>query len=158
MAGGRPTDYDPSYHNKAVYKLALLGLNDKEMATYFEIVEQTLTNWKHKYPEFLGSLTKGKEDADAKVARALYKRALGFKAKDVIYEDIYERMEHPDGSVHFIPKTKIKTVFREEAPNTAAGIFWLKNRQSGKWRDKQDISHTIEGPQEFNIGGQKLTF
>ena len=29
-------------------------------------------------------------------------------------------------------------------PDTGAAMAWLKNRQKGKWRDKQDIEHSGE--------------
>ncbi|MDR8011858.1 terminase, partial [Escherichia coli] len=29
-------------------------------------------------------------------------------------------------------------------PDTTAAIFWLKNRQKDKWRDKQEVEHTGE--------------
>jgi hypothetical protein len=29
--------------------------------------------------------------------------------------------------------------------NTTAQIFWLKNRQPKRWRDKQEIDHTTKG-------------
>jgi len=31
------------------------------------------------------------------------------------------------------------------AGNTTAQIFWLKNRRSSEWRDKQEIDHTNDG-------------
>ena len=29
--------------------------------------------------------------------------------------------------------------------NTTAQIFWLKNRRSKQWRDKQEVDHTTDG-------------
>lgn len=35
-----------------------------------------------------------------------------------------------------------KEVIKEVQPDTTAQIFWLKNRQPDKWRDKQDVEHS----------------
>jgi len=35
---------------------------------------------------------------------------------------------------------KIVTVKEQVAPDTASQIFWLKNRQPDKWRDKVDVN------------------
>lgn len=111
------------------YKLCLLGATDKEVADFFAVSETTIDNWKLKHPEFLGSLNKGKQEADANVANKLYRRALGYKHKAV-------KMFNHQG-----------VIVREEyiehyPPDTTAAIFWLKNRQSGKWRDKTDHEHS----------------
>lgn len=128
---GRPTDYKKEYAKQA-YKLCLLGATDKDMADFFEVCEATINNWKHDYPEFLESLKKGKQIADANVAEKLYHRATGYEHKDIkfaTYEgEITDSVEY---TKHY-------------APDTTAAIFWLKNRQSGKWRDKQEIQHSGE--------------
>ena len=61
---------------------------------------------------------------DIQVENALLKRALG-------YEYMEERVEisEKDG------RKVIQTV-KQVIPDTAAQIFWLKNRRSDKWRDK----------------------
>lgn len=120
--GGRPTDYKPQYAEKA-YKLCLLGAKDKELADFFEVSEQTLNVWKEKHPEFIESIKAGKEDADANVANSLYKKAQGYT----------RQVKNEEGEV--IGETYYP-------PDTSACIFWLKNRQKHKWRDKQDIEHS----------------
>ena len=73
---GRPTKYKDEYAEQA-YKLALLGATDKQMCEYFEVDEKSFNNWKHKHTEFFQSLKKGKEEADFKVVKSLYKKACG---------------------------------------------------------------------------------
>lgn len=155
---GRPSKFDPEYHPQMAYKLALLGLKDDEIAPVLEIAVSTLNEWKKDHSVFSESLTEGKEIANANVALSLYKRANGMILKEVVYEDIEERVDHGDGTWHYEPKTRIKTSFKEEAPNTAAGIFFLKNRDPKRWKDKQEVSHSITENQTFEIGGQKITF
>ena len=106
--GGRPSSYKEDYVRQAK-ELAILGLTDEEMAKVFDVSKQTLNAWKQAHPEFLDSLKEGKPLADARVANALYNKAIGYEKNDKHYP-----------------------------PDTTACIFWLKNRQPDKWRDKQE--------------------
>lgn len=124
--GGRPTAYREEY-NERVTRYALLGLSDLEMAGLFGVSEQTFNAWKNKYPAFLEALLEGKEEADAKVARALYNRATGYEYNDV-HVSVYQ------GDVTETPVT------RHVSPDTGAAALWLKNRRSSKWRDRQEIA------------------
>jgi DNA-binding XRE family transcriptional regulator len=126
--GGRPTKYDPKM-NKQARKLSLLGATDKELADFFEVSEATINNWKLEHPKFLESIKAGKQDADANVANRLYKRALGF-------EHDSEEIKVADGEVIRVPVKKIYP------PDPTSAIFWLKNRQPGKWRDKQEVEQS----------------
>lgn len=44
------------------------------------------------------------------------------------------------------------------APDTAAGIFWLKNRRPDKWRDKvqEDNSNACDSVININISPAEL--
>lgn len=133
--GGRPTKYKEEYTDQA-YKLCLLGATDKEMADFFEVSESTLNLWKLNEPKFSESLKKGKIQADANVGSRLYERALGFEHDS---EEIKVVSMGKQGSV--VERVPIRKIY---PPDTVAAIFWLKNRQSDKWRDKQEIQHSGE--------------
>lgn len=141
---GRPTKYKPEYIDQ-VFKLCLLGATDKEMADILDITESTFNLWKKEHPEFSESIKKGKSFADANVADRLYQRALGYTCPDVDIK-MYE------GEIIQTPLTK------HFPPDPTAAIFWLKNRQSAKWRDKQEIGVTVNEKQVMDIGGQKIEF
>jgi len=132
---GRPTKYDSKYNDQA-YKLCLLGATDKEIADFFEVNEDSIHEWKKVYPEFSESLKKGKTLADANVGQRLYERALGFEHDS---EEIKVVSMGKEGSE--IERVPIRKIY---PPDTVAAIFWLKNRQPGKWRDKQEIQHSGE--------------
>lgn len=124
----RPTKYQDDYAEQA-RKLCLLGATDAELADFFEVEESTLNNWKHAHPEFMESIKKGKTQADADVADRLYQRAMGF--------------EHPEVDIRVISGEIVKTPIRKVyAPDPTAAIFWLKNRQRAKWRDKVETEHS----------------
>lgn len=122
MPAGRPTKYDPAYCDQ-VEKLCKLGATDEEIADFFEVAVTTIDNWKNDYPEFLGAIKKGKQIADAEVADKLFKRATGYSHEAVkIFND--------EGTPLIVDYTE------HYPPDTTAAIFWLKNRQRGKWSDR----------------------
>jgi hypothetical protein len=123
-AGGRPTKYDPGMDGQAE-KLCKLGATDKELAEFFEIAESTLNEWKLTYTKFSESIRAGKMLADANVAERLYQRAMGF-------EHDSEEIKVVEGVIERVPIRKIYP------PDSTAAIFWLKNRQKDKWRDKTE--------------------
>jgi hypothetical protein len=108
--GGRPSSYKTEYVELALH-FSRLGATDKDMADAFDVSEVTLNAWKQSHPEFLKSLKEGKLLADARVSTALYTRATGYEKNDKHYP-----------------------------PDTTACIFWLKNRQPDKWRDKTEVA------------------
>ncbi len=138
---GRPTRYKAEYTEQA-FKLCLLGATDAELADFFEVSEKTINTWKDAHPDFLQSLKAGKVEADASIGERLYQRAMGYEHDDV-YPSSYQ------GEVTLTP---IKKYY---PPDTTACIFWLKNRQRDRWRDKQDHEHTGKdgGPIRMDLSG-----
>lgn len=122
------TIYKPEYPEQA-RKLCLLGATDIELAEFFGIGASTLTVWKKRHTEFRQALVMGKKVADAEVANKLYCRALGYS--------------HPETLVKIVKGEVFKIeVIKHYAPDTTAGIFWLKNRSRQLWRDKQEYEHS----------------
>lgn len=119
---------------KALLQLALFGHTIAESAQFFGISKATL---KRRLDEeateaafdgresVLNRLKNAREMPDAEVTESLFRRATGFKLGNTYYP-----------------------------PDTTAAIFWLKNRQPGKWRDVQRTEAVIEGvkpPPNLNI-------
>lgn len=127
QVSGRYEKYKPEYIEQA-HKLCLLGLVDKELADFFEVSESTLNLWKKKHPEFSESLKKGKVMADAEIAESLHSMAKGYDTK---IEKVTKKGDIVELTIH-IPAHPISQ------------IFWLKNRQPGKWRDKQEVDGKVE--------------
>ena len=130
---GVKTLYRPEM-NEHVTKLALLGLNDVEMAQFFGVSRQTLDAWKSKHPAFLAALMDGRENADANVARSLYHRALG----QVTTQERVVRDENG--------KNKIIELKTQQPSDPGAAKLWLTNRQRSKWRESTHVeqSGTVE--------------
>lgn len=132
MTAGRPSEYKDDYA-KQVMKLAELGATDQEVADFFDIDVRTVYRWKHDYPEFCQALKVGKDVADERVERSLYQKAIGYEQDEV-------KIFMPGGA-----SEPVYAPFRAKiAPDTTAAIFWLKNRRSQQWRDKQDVEHSGE--------------
>lgn len=100
------------------------GLTDEQIAKNIGIATSTFYEWKKKEKEFSEALKKGKEVVDFEVENALLKRALGYEYEEETYEN----------------GILTKKVKKQVAPDTTAQIFWLKNRQIKKWRDKVEIA------------------
>ncbi|MFZ5783986.1 MAG: helix-turn-helix domain-containing protein [Pseudomonadota bacterium] len=125
--GGRPSKFDDRYIGEA-YGLALLGATDKEIAQFWQVSEATLNTWKQQHPEFLESLTRGKVQADTEVSRRLFQRAIGYSNERAV------KIFMPAGA-----KEPVYAPYTEHyPPDVTAAIFWLKNRQRTKWRDRID--------------------
>ena len=122
---GRPSKYKDEYAEQA-YKLCLLSATDKDLADFFMVEESTINNWKNEHPIFLESIKRGKDAADANVANRLYQRAMG-------YEHSEDKIFNNNGQALIVPTVK------HYPPDSTAAIFWLKNRQRDKWRDKQEV-------------------
>lgn len=145
MPAGRPTAYKDEFAKQSE-KLTALGATDQEIADFFEVDVRTVYRWKHDHPQFCQSLKDGKEQADERVQRSLYQRAIGYEQEEV-------KIFMPGGAdkpVYAPYRAKI-------APDTTAAIFWLKNRRPEEWRDKSTTE--VEGKlqtEEVGAGISKL--
>lgn len=129
-APGRPTKYNEGCDERA-FGYSLLGATDEEMARLFDISVDTFYEWRKTRPSFSEAIKAGKEEADAKVTQALYKRALGYsqKAEKPLAVSLGAGM----GS-----EVQIAEFTEHIAPDSTAMIFWLKNRQPKKWRNNPE--------------------
>lgn len=133
----RPTKYQEAYAEQA-RKLCLLGYTDAELADFFEVSESTINTWKIEHEEFLESIKKGKAVADGDVAAKLFHRATGY--------------EHPEDDIRVVEGSIVITpTVKHYPPDTTAAIFWLKNRQSKAWRDKQEVEQSGDVGLTINI-------
>ncbi|MBK7002090.1 MAG: helix-turn-helix domain-containing protein [Rhodoferax sp.] len=126
---GRPTLYCDALDELA-FKFCLLGATNDDLARSFEVDPGTIDDWLIKHPTFSSAIKKGRAEADAKVASRLFARATGYEHKAV------KIASTPDGAEH------ITEYIERFPPETAACIFWLKNRRPDKWRDKLDTTVT----------------
>ena len=128
-----PTKFKPEFVAQA-RKLAELGLSDAEIASFFEVHVRNFHRWKISHPEFAAALEPGKAVANQNVEKSLYRQAMGYS------HDAVKIMLNRDG------KPVVVNYVEQVAPNVAAAIFWLKNREPEKWRDRREwIDPSAEG-------------
>ena len=127
-ATGRPSKYKDTFAKQAA-KLCSLGATDEDLADFFEVSVRTVIRWKTEHEDFCQALKVAKEEADNRVERSLYQRAVGYSFDS-------EKVFNNRGEV-------VRAKTREHCPpDVTAQIFWLKNRRSQDWRDKQEHEHT----------------
>lgn len=133
-AGGRPTAYKPEYVAQ-VEKLCALGATDDELADFFEVHRSTIYRWKLEHPEFCDAIKTAKEIADERVERSLYQKATGYNVKEE--QAVKLKVDQ------YKEEVEVVEVEKHIPADTTAAIFWMKNRRSGKWKDKQEHEHGI---------------
>jgi len=125
---GRPPKYKETFAKQAA-KLCTLGATDEDLADFFEVSVRTVIRWKSEHEEFCQALKVAKDEADNRVERSLYQRAVGYSFDS-------EKVFNNRGAV-------VRAKTREHCPpDVTAQIFWLKNRRSQDWREKQEVEHS----------------
>ena len=84
-----------------------------------------------RFKKVAGFPRRGKDMADAEMAKSLYHRGMGYSHDE---EKIFQYEGEP---------VRVQTT-KHYPPDTPAASLWLRNRQPELWRDK--ISHEHAGP------------
>ena len=126
--GGRTKVYSPRMTIVA-RKCCERGMTDIEVADMLGIGLATLYRWKLHHPAFARAFKLGKAAADDRVERSLYSRAVG-----------YSYLAEKAVMTRHGQKT---TRYRAHIPpDTAAAVWYLKNRRPDRWRDSFRHEHT----------------
>ena len=132
MPAGQPTSYKPEYNNQARDWCSRFPFTHKDLGKVFQVDRATVFNWKKAHPEFFDSIQKGVDDYNnPNIEKAFTRRAMGY--------DTIEVVEERDGNGELIKTRKTK---KHVPPDTGAAIFYMKNRISGRWKDKIEIQTT----------------
>lgn len=112
------------------------GLTDKQIAKNMGIGYSTFKEWLNLFPALSAAIKEGKAPVDIEVENALLNSALGHTVK--IRKPIKLRTKKTLRDKGTIEEERIEYAEEEVyiPPQTAAQIFWLKNRRPDKWRDK----------------------
>lgn len=124
---GRPTKFNELIQAK-ILDLAEQGATDEQIANATGVGVRTIGYWKSRHVDFLHALKNNKVVADELVEASLFQRAIGYShpaEKQFLTKDEFNR-------------TVIMTheYIEHYPPDTIAAIFWLKNRQPERWREK----------------------
>lgn len=121
--------YRPAFASQ-VADLRAAGLSEYKIAQAFHVSPRTLFNWRCLYPAFAEGWTLGGNIANGKVEDALFQRATGYETrKEKVAFD-------KDGKV-------LRATYQEHVPADISAIkYWLGNRASDRWQDRQAIEHS----------------
>ena len=125
---GRPTQYDPSMIERAERLVREHGMTREMLATALGCSVWQLARWMRRYPELRDAIRAARDDYDSGLVEvSLRRRATGYTVREVVRDS--------EGNT-------IKEVIKEIPPDPTSMIFWLKNRQPSRWRDRQQVEHT----------------
>jgi uncharacterized protein YhfF len=118
---GAPSKFKPEF-TPHIEMLCRLGATDAEIAFACGVTRQTFHNWRTVHAEFFDTIMRAKAEADREVVASLFKRAKGYEFESL-------RMS----------KTGDPVVITDHyPPDPTSAIFWLKNRNTREWRDRQE--------------------
>jgi hypothetical protein len=133
---GRPKgsdDYANVVNLEQVVLLAKQGFTDKQFALFYGVSDSTFEHWKLTHPDFFRVLKDAKFNCDELVERSLFHRAMGYEH----YED------HIDAN-------GITPTIKHYPPDATSMIFWLKNRQHARWRDRSEQDINLRGDMKID--------
>ena len=130
IARGAPTKYDERFVEQARIIMTNLGATMVDLAQIFAVTEGTLYQWIKLYPDLSKAIKEGREAFDTSMVEAsLRHRAVGYS--------------HPDTHVsNYKGEVTLTPIIKHYAPDPTSMIFWLKNRDPNRWRDKQEVEHS----------------
>lgn len=131
-AGGRPKqDLKTKIDFSRIGALVEAGLTNKQLAVALEVDETVIYAWKKANAEFSQVLKKGKVLSDDAVERSLWERANGYSYPAVKIFCNSQGLVTREEYTEFVP------------PDPTSMIFWLKNRRPAEWRDRREVTTTI---------------
>jgi len=129
---GRPAKWT-NIESEMVTQLCMLGLTNAELGASIGVAQSTVEDWltgRVKDPSevanFVAAVNAGRGIADAKVAGALYARAVGYECDEQVVTVV--------GRGEVI----ISTIRKKYPPDVAAAFIWLKNRRRTQWKDRYE--------------------
>lgn len=130
---GQPTKLDETLRTVAL-NLYKKGKTDKEVAEICGVSEASINNYKKADPDFFKSIKEAKRDYDEEVVNKLRETALGYEME---VEEL-KTVSIGDGMSQ-VERHKVVKKFK---PDVAAAKFWLTNRKSGEWKERQSVEHS----------------
>lgn len=112
-----------------VRAIAMMGLEDEEMAQVMGISPELLDSWKAYYPLLSRAIEEGRTNPDAQVVAALHKSAVGYNYD----EDVVVRSRKG---------ASVVTATKYQPGDVSAQKFWLQNRQKDRWNQTISLEHS----------------
>ncbi|MCG1009236.1 transposase [Salinicoccus sp. ID82-1] len=125
------------------------GYTDEDISKLLGVAYSTFKEYKKTKSDLSAALKKSKAIADITVENSLFDKA----TSKIIMKQVPIKLKRSyikDGYVLTEEYVEVVEVEEEIPPDTTAMIFWLKNRDPIKWRDKRDVEHSGEMTQNVN--------
>lgn len=132
---GRPSVFNVERDPPLVRKMLGLGKTMAEVSAALQVSRSTLDEWSNKHPEISDAISQGRADADDRVERALFDRAVG-------YEHPETKLLVTSGGHGVGSSVERHEVTVAVAPDPTCIKFWLTNRRRHLWSDKQKLEHS----------------
>ena len=116
---GRPSGYEPRFAEIAL-GYTILGATNANLAELFGVSLERVTDWLVQFPDFRAAVDEGRVQADLRVARSFYRRAVGYTATT----RRVETATGPDGQT----RTCTTEVETHVPADTNAAWRWLQLR------------------------------
>jgi hypothetical protein len=127
MTAGRPTRYAPE-HAETARLYYESGATDQQVANLLRVHLATLYRWRELHPEFAEAAQAGKDDADARVQFAMYRRAIGYDYRET-------RFMLPVGAMEPVEVQ----LTRHMPADPRLGMQWLRIRRADEWREPREM-------------------
>jgi hypothetical protein len=143
---GRKPEYDPAYHIPLAVGLARAGFSMDKIAELMKKSRNTVYRWKVDHPEFAQALEGGKTGYIQGIVNKLTQRAEGYEAieEQTEFETVDIEIDDPDSpgekkTVKQEIPVKRKVTKKQIAPDVAAIMQILTNKDPENWKNKQSI-------------------
>lgn len=110
-----------------IRRLVELGLTDIEIASALGLTRDQFFWMLKNNPDVHDMIAAARERPNSAVESALFKRACGFKTREVVLAN----------------GRPTKVILNEFPPDVTACIFWLKNRDAARWKDAYDVNLSL---------------
>ena len=129
---GRPTLYHPEETPRIARKIMGEGKTLGDLAEVLGVHRSTMDEWRINHPEFSAMIELGRIDADDRVERALYERAVGYEHP----EEKLLTVSQGAGLPSVVERHKVTAHY---PPDPTALKFWLTNRRRGRWSERSQL-------------------
>lgn len=136
---GRKSSFNEKIR-ETILRLLKEGKTESQIAEVVGVSSRTVSNWKGKHDDLLHAVREAKLMADELVEASLYARALGYS--------------HPETKAFCYEGCIVTEDFvKHYPPDTQAAMFWLRNRQPERWKEKTEGDVTVNN----TVQVEKLT-
>jgi len=139
------TNIEPNLYLIAGYLNS--GHTEASVAKMFGVGVSTWERHKNSYEDFRELIRKSGMNATALVVNSIHKRATGYEYEEItteITDNGPQKGKQGRQRQAGNQRRVIKKVTKHVPPDTAAGIFWLTNRDPEQWKNTQNIRHSGE--------------